>query len=146
MHVLASPMMIFTNIFPRAFIAMSLPYKTHPIVQMVGFFDSQRINGNNGLSMRVNMSSLASQSWSGGLSKKGGGRNYRLWNGMRTLQRMAIVLALILRSWRKVYSLIILLEGFSFKITRESTRQRSPKSGWNRMASGSPNTPHTVPI
>jgi len=79
-------MMICTNIFPRAFIAISLPYKTHPIVQTVGFFDSQRINGNNGLSMRVNMSSLASHLWSGGLSGRGGGGDYRLWSGMRTLQ------------------------------------------------------------
>jgi len=104
--------MVLANNFPSVSIAMSLQYKTHPIVQMFGFFDSQRINGKSRLSMRANMSSLASHLWSGGLFGGEGGQNYRLWNETRTLPRTAIVLAPILRSWRKVYYLIILLEGF----------------------------------
>ena len=65
--------------------------------------------------MRANMSSLASHLWSGGLSGWVGGQNCMLWNETRTLQRTAIVLAPILRYWRKVYCLIILLEGFFLK-------------------------------
>jgi len=107
--------MVVTKTSFRVCIAMSLPYKTQPIVQMVGFFDFQRINGKSGLSMRANMSSLASHLWSGGLSESVGGQNYRLWKETRILQRTAIVLAPILRSWRTVYCLIILLEGFFFK-------------------------------
>ena len=128
--------MVLTKTSFRVSIAMSLPYKTHPIVPMVGFFDFQRINGKSGLSMRANMSSLASHLWSGGLSGSVGGQNYRLWKETRTLQRTAIVLAPIIRSWRKVYCLIILLEAFFCKTMPEFILQRSPKRGWNHMESG----------
>ena len=86
--------------------------------------------------MRVNMSSLVSLLWSGGLFGRGGGQNYRLWNEIRTLQGMDILLALISRSWRKDYYPTILLEGFFYKTMQKSMSQRSPNSGWNHMVSG----------
>jgi len=98
----------------------SLRYKTHPTVLTAGSFESQRINGRNGLLIRVNMSSLVSLLWSGGLFGRGGGQNYRLWNEMRTLQGMDILLALISRSWRKDYYPTILLEGFFYKTMQKS--------------------------
>jgi len=50
----------------------SLQYQTHPTVLTVGSFESQRINGRNGLLMRVIMSGLVSLLWSGGLFGRGG--------------------------------------------------------------------------